>query len=204
MVEMETFPYITNPAKIKPFLDHIQTAKVPPKVNRNYIESAGFKSKNDRPIIPMMKYIRFIDDSGVPTNNWLSYRDPQRSTRVLAKALREAYSDLFAMYEDAFDKDNTSLRSYFSSKTNVARSTIDYIVGTFKSLCKYADFAAIPAEAPISKPTVTTLPEEEITPTVKVSPRLQLNIEIHIAADTPDDKIETIFKNMKKYLLTHE
>jgi len=39
---------------------------------------------------------------------------------------------------------------------------------------------------------------------VKVEPKIQLNIEIHIAPDTPDDKIETIFKNMKKYLLPNE
>ncbi len=39
---------------------------------------------------------------------------------------------------------------------------------------------------------------------VKIAPNLQLNIEIHIGADTPDDKIEEIFKNMKKYLLTDE
>jgi hypothetical protein len=35
-----------------------------------------------------------------------------------------------------------------------------------------------------------------------ISPRLQLNIEIHIAPDTSDDKIEVIFKNMRKYLLS--
>jgi hypothetical protein len=45
-------------------------------------------------------------------------------------------------------------------------------------------------------------PTDIIPPTVDVSPKLQLNIEIHIAAETPDDKIEIIFKNMKKYLLS--
>ena len=39
---------------------------------------------------------------------------------------------------------------------------------------------------------------------VNVVPNLQLNIEIHIAADTSPDQIETIFKNMKKYLLANE
>ena len=37
-----------------------------------------------------------------------------------------------------------------------------------------------------------------------ISPGLQLNIEIHISADTPEEKIEVIFKNMKKYLLADE
>jgi len=39
---------------------------------------------------------------------------------------------------------------------------------------------------------------------VKIQPGLQLNIAIHIAADTSEERIETIFKNMKKYLLPDE
>jgi len=195
---------MSNPARVKQFLEHVQAAKIPPKVNRNYLESAGFKSKNDRPLINLMKFTGFLDSSGVPTNVWKSYRDPKGAKGVLAKAIMTAYNDLFGMYEDAFNKDDTALQSYFSSKTDVAKSTIDYIVMTFKTLCKFADFEAAPAEPPISDLTVYPRPAEKVTPQVKFTPNLQLNIEIHIAADTPDDKIETIFRNMKNYLLTNE
>ena len=201
---MLDFPYTLNTGKIKPFLEHVKSAKKPPKVNRNYLESAGFKSKNDRALMKMMKFIGFLDSSGVPTDVWHGYRDPKRSEEVLAKAIRTAYSDLFGMYDDAFSKDDEALRSYFSSKTDVGKATVDYIVLTFKNLCKYADFGAVPAEVTVSKPTVSLPPREEITPKVKIAPSLQLNIEIHIAPDTSDEKIETVFKNMKKYLLTNE
>lgn len=40
-------------------------------------------------------------------------------------------------------------------------------------------------------------------PNVNISPNLQLNIQIHIAADTPDEKIEVLFKNMRFYLLNN-
>lgn len=36
---------------------------------------------------------------------------------------------------------------------------------------------------------------------VRLAPGLQLNIEIHIGPDTSEDKIEAIFRNMRKYLL---
>jgi len=39
---------------------------------------------------------------------------------------------------------------------------------------------------------------------VEIERGLQLNIAIHIAADMSEEKIETIFKNMKKYLLPNE
>jgi hypothetical protein len=200
---MQTFPYMTNPAKIRLFLDHIQTAKRPPKVTHKYLESAGFKSKNDRPLVTVMKFLGFLDSSGVPTNVWQHYRDPKRAKSVLAEAIRTGYGDLFGMYEAPFGKDDGTLQSYFSSKTEVGKSTVNYIALTFKTLCKLADFEAVPVKISSPEPTVTPT-REEVAPKVKVAPSLQLNIEIHIAADTPDDKIKTIFKNMKEYLLPNE
>jgi hypothetical protein len=60
-----------------------------------------------------------------------------------------------------------------------------------------------PSDTP-STPPLPKLPDPLPKPSVDITPKLQLNIEIHIAADTPDAKIETIFKNMKKYLLTND
>ncbi len=59
-------------------------------------------------------------------------------------------------------------------------------------------------EPPIDKPLLPVTLETKVKPLVDIPPKLQLNIEIHINADVTDDKIETIFKNMKKYLLTNE
>jgi hypothetical protein len=61
--------------------------------------------------------------------------------------------------------------------------------------------AATPTSPPEALSPLSPKPDK---PVVDVVPKLQLNIEIHIAADTPEEKIETIFKNMKKYLLTNE
>jgi hypothetical protein len=45
------FPYITNPANLRKFLEKIRTLGVPDKVSIAYLASLGFKSTNDRPII---------------------------------------------------------------------------------------------------------------------------------------------------------
>lgn len=203
---MQSYPYMSNPAKLRKFLQHVQTAKVPPKVTYQYLSSAGYKSRNDRPILPAMKFLGFLDASGVPTKVWQAYRDTQNAPAVLAEAMRTGYSELFSMYEDAYSKDDAPLESFFSSKTNVGKASMRFMVTTFRTLCKLADFGAIPKE--FAPEAVVTQPpsalEEGARPEVKITPRLQLNIEIHIAADTPDEKIETIFKNMKKYLLSNE
>ena len=207
---MPSFPYMTNPAKTKILLDHVQTAKVPTKVTYNYLEAAGFKSKNDRPLITIMKFIGFLDSSGATTVVWRSYRDPKRSKAVLAEAIRAGYSDLFAMYEDAFGKDNETLRSYFSSKTDVGKSTIDYIVLTFKTLCKYSDFEVTPVIAPTPKLSVPLSSPDEITPEVKVTHTptltagLTVNINVQLTLPATDDETvyDKLFSSLKNNLLS--
>jgi hypothetical protein len=64
----------------------------------------------------------------------------------------------------------------------------------------------VEVEQSVPQPTtLKTVPiETKVMPAIDIPPKLQLNIEIHIGADVSDEKIETIFKNMKKYLLTNE
>ncbi len=123
---------------------------------------------------------------------------------MLAKGILTGYSDLFAMYGDAHQRDDATLESFFSSQTSVGKATIRYMVLVFKTLCKLADFSAVVEEMPEVEASEAVPSSPRTGATIRVSPSLQLNVEIHIAADTSDDKIETIFKNMKKYLLSNE
>lgn len=59
---LSDYPYHVNPPNLKKFLEHIQGAGVPPKVTIQYIESVGFKSKNDRAILTVLKAIGFVEE----------------------------------------------------------------------------------------------------------------------------------------------
>jgi hypothetical protein len=73
------------------------------------------------------------------------------------------------------------------------------ILETFRRLSDLADFQDLMCvEESVGYTPPTT---EEVVPEVKVNPNLQLNIQIHIDPNTPEEKIEAIFKNMQKYLL---
>jgi len=199
---MLTFPYMSNPAKIKQFLEHVQSASIPSKVSQNYLLSAGYKSKNDWPLINIMKFIGFLDSSGAPTSVWQDYRAKARATAVLAKAIQTSYVDLFAMYPDAFRKDDEALRNYFTSKTNVGKSTVNYIVLTFKNLCKLAVFEALPAEAPVSEPTVPLPTKEGAARIPTVTPGLTVNINIQLTLPATDDEsvYDKLFASLKRNL----
>ena len=199
---MPSFPYMSNPAKIKQFLEHVQSASIPPKVTQNYLLSAGYKSKNDRPLIKIMEFIGFLDPSGAPTSVWRDYRAKAGATVVLAKAIQTSYVDLFAMYPDAFRKDDEALRNYFTPKTDVGESTINYIVLTFKNLCKLADFEGVSAEAVVSEPL--TSPREEAAGIPTVTPGLTVNINIQLTLPATDDEsvYDRLFASLKRNLLS--
>ena len=119
---------------------------VPPKVTFQYITSVGFKSKNDRAILTVLKFIKFADSSGVPHEAWGAYRVKSESPKVLAGALKTAYKTLFDTYPDANRKDNEALRNFFSGHI-VAENTVALMVRTFKAMADMGNFdspAALP------------------------------------------------------------
>jgi hypothetical protein len=111
------FPYLTNPSSLRKFLEKIRTVGAPEKVTIAYLELLGFKSTNDRPIIPALKFLGFVDTSGTPKENWQKYRPRETAGAVLAVAVRTAYSDLFAIYPLTPNAKTTKLNEslgYFS------------------------------------------------------------------------------------------
>jgi len=113
---MAEYPYVQNTGRLKQFFSHIQSSAVPQKVTIKYLESVGFKSKNDRRIIPLLKFLQFIDSSQVPTELWRKYRDTKIAPNVLAQAIKKAYSKLFEIYPNAYRKDDEALRNFLRQR----------------------------------------------------------------------------------------
>jgi hypothetical protein len=201
MAQMPDFAYTLNPASIPKFLKEIHAISKPPKLTIKVLEGLGYKSKNDRNLISILKALDFIDGSGVPTERWQQYRDATRHRAVLASAIRGAYSELFALYPDADRKDDEALRNFFRAHTNLGARALGAVVSTFKTLCELADFEASPGEE---------APEEALdvsvaTPRVKVQtplvPVINVNVELQIPATDDPSVYEKFFEALKKHLL---
>ncbi|MBW3021698.1 DUF5343 domain-containing protein, partial [Candidatus Woesearchaeota archaeon] len=80
---MANYPYILKTGSIKKFLEKVPSVGIPDKVTQKLLYSLGFKSTNDRAIIPVLKFLKFVDDAGVPTKRYTSYRDKSKSARIL-------------------------------------------------------------------------------------------------------------------------
>jgi len=145
--------------------------------------------------------MEFIDGSGIPTTLYAECQNPTLAKKALAEGIRNAYPELFKAFPDPQSLPKTELEGYFKQQTGKAGSVLTKMLSTFLTLCSHADFAG--AGVALEEPPKYRRGEAE-EGRVKVEPKIQLNIEIHIAPDTPDDKIEGIFKNMKQYLLPNE
>lgn len=198
--------YSPNPASIPRFLRHMQTAGVPPKVTQAYLIATGFKTKNDRALISILKALGFTNNVGEPSELWSDYRDKSRSRVVLGQTIKAAYADLFATYPDADRKDVEAIRNFLSSKTKVADSTLRLAVSTFRTLAGEATFdATAPAtpvlkitgseDAPLPKP-IGTLPAGSAS-----GAAININIELHLPETDDADVYDKLFAAMRKHLL---
>jgi Family of unknown function (DUF5343) len=137
------FIYTTNPSKIPAFLEKLRAAGKPEKVTLQTIASLGFKSTNDRALLPILKGLGFVDGSGVPTQRWAAFRSNHKA--AIGEGIREHYAKLFSLYPDAYQKDNEALHSFFSTHTSVGEGALRYMISTFKTLCSLAAFDQPPA-----------------------------------------------------------
>ena len=201
---MSEIPYTPLAGKMKEYFDKFHEVGVPPKVNSEWLKSVGFASGNDYYIIRVLKFIRFIDESNVPTDFWKMYKDPTKARVVLAQAIREGYKELFETYPDANRKDREALYAFFSSKTGKAKATVDLMVNTFTNLCQLADFQAEVPKLEMPKPTVSEKPISYIKPEKGVITELHVNIQLHLPATTDSTVYDNLFKSLRRYLLSEE
>ena len=207
MIAVVKYPYIPSMPPVKKFLQSIQTMGIPEKVNQGTLPQMGFKSSNDRYIPTILKFIGFIDSSGVPTEDYKEFRKKEVSKSVMANALKRAYADLFKLYPDANNKDFQPLRDFFSGTTKAGENVLGLTVQTFKTLCEFAYFGAVPITV---KPQTQTPSQTQPTP----QPLVQLpitreggvNINVNIRFELPmtkdPDVYDKIFESLKRHLLT--
>lgn len=198
---MTDFPYVLVPGKIQKLFAEIRSRGRPGKVNVKWLEAAGFKSKNDRPLKGLLEGLGYVGHDGTPTPGYgeLKGSESQRAASIAA-ALRRAYGDLLNDMPDAPSRSNKDLSDYFSAKTGAGDRAVGAMVGTFKALCQLADFGA-EVEPEEEQPTDR---KKEAPRKVIREPagaiRLSVNISLALPATDNADIYDKIFAAVAKHL----
>ena len=193
--------------KIPQYFETLLSAKAPEKFTVKFMEDLGFKSSNDRQFVNILKSIKFIDDSGVPTNRYYNFLDQSQSKIIVAEGIKDAYADLFALNIKANELQKNELEGKFKTLTNGAKSstTITQMVNTFSELCNYADWSNTNAETKIEKNLSVTAINEGTNKNDKYSANiggfdLNYDIHIHLPATRDQSVYDALFASLTKHL----
>jgi uncharacterized protein DUF5343 len=200
---MANFVYTPKSGGLKSFFGKIIGLGIPDNVTIKWLGSIGFTSTNDRPMIPILKALEFIDTSGVPTDNYRQYRNSSLSGTIMAKAIKKYYSSLFAVYPNANEKDNEALTNFFRSHTDVGGRALNLMTLTFKALCGLGNFNSdieIPQqeeEKEVKEKPMAIFTKEKQGKNVTIN----LNIQITVPETENEEIYDKFFKSMKQNLL---
>lgn len=207
---MAEYAYTSVPSRIRELLEKIRETGVPTKkVTTEWLDTIGFKSKNDHTLLRVLRFIQFIDASGTPTDFWKKYRGGN-PRYVLADAIRQGYSDLFATYPDAYARSNEDLENFFATKSpHLASSTVQRIIETFRTLCALADFGNTvdypdPDSDVLVPPSRSSVIESQPRPqSFGLGSGLTININIQLALpETKDPEFyEQLFSALKRHFV---
>jgi hypothetical protein len=194
-------PYTYRPEDVTRLLKELPTIEAPPgKVEASFLKSMGFSNTSAKYLLNILKMLGFLDENDKASGVWLAYASDEKRGLILASAIKKAYSDLFESTLCPYLEDDEVLLDFFKRKVKTSPVEMERILQTFRNLVEPADFQDLLCEEGPDQPQPSA---DDNVPglRVKVNPNLQINLQVHIDPDTSDEKIETIFKNMRKYLL---
>jgi len=95
------------------------------------------------------------------------------------------------------------LRDFFSGTTDAGEAILRLTVETFKTLCKFADFKAVPVEKEAEKEAKKKVVEvAKMTAQMPTGVTINLNIQLTLPATEDATVYDKIFKALKENLLS--
>lgn len=205
--------YLASVKNLGAILEAIQNAQAPDKFTVQFLETLDFKSKNDRPVIAVLKAIGFLTDSGQPTGRYFEYLDTSKSKKVLAKGVEEAYSDLFQINKNAHNMTTSDVLNKMKTLTQGKKgeSVLQKMASTFVSLCGYGDFDGQTSDDP-TPPADGNSHDADIDSSNGNRPelgsmdygmsqvRLAYDIHLHLPTSRDPKVYEALFRSLREHL----
>lgn len=208
--------YLITTKNLESFFNSLITAKAPEAFTQKVLESLEFKSTNDRLYINLLKGLGFLDPNGVPTERYYKFLDQSQSKQVLAEAIREAYSDLFAVNIKANELTVQDVKNKFRTLTQGKNSdkVLGLMANTFTALVAYAEWGTSTkkveekkdkkAENPVEQAKEPVIKEEDTEEddggTKLPKTQLHYNIQLHLPESRDPAVYDVLFKSLKRHL----
>jgi hypothetical protein len=197
------------PGQLKAFFNTIREGQAPDKFTREHLADLGYGSSNHHAFIPLLKGLGFLTSEGTPTQRYRDYLNGANSKRVIAEALREAYSDIFILKARPTRADKELIAGKFRSAYNASELSADRAANTFLSLLELTDEASLYAhslpnveERVVIEPPIPEIQSSGAANNQRaVSSTLHYNIQIHLPATKDLEVYNAIFKSLRIHIL---
>lgn len=197
---------------------------IPAKVTPSYLASVLQISENSAKnnILPSLAITGIVDEEGKPTDRAVKWRDDAQYTNVCKEIKEDIYPQEILDLASDENFDRTSVKSWFANRLGVGENASSKFASFFVTLDE-ADSdkeATIPTQKKTKPKTekkskVSTSSEndkkskdavssqqdrEKEKPVGKFQPKLHIDVQIHISADSSAEQIDLIFASMAKHL----
>lgn len=197
-----SLPYLLSYKNLPTLFEKINSAKIPEKFTHNFLlTTIGLKGTADRAMIPLLRYLGYLDPSGTPTPTYRLLKGEKRRA-VLADGIRRAYGPLFDADQDAHKLANDRLKSLVAQVAGTDSDLTGRIAGTFSALTKLADFeTASTEEAKKDTNGDETPPVDQNADRVKpkgLRTEFHYNIQVQLPSNGTEETYLNIFNAIRK------
>jgi hypothetical protein len=196
---------------------------MPKTIDAAYLSSKlNLKPGSAGVVMTNLRSLGLVDEAGKTTQMANLWRDDVGYKEACERILEQQFPDVVEAYPPP-DPDRTQLERWFATKTGAGENAAGQMAAFYK-LVASADLDGKPSKAERSesngrKPSANqraaksrvasdqTVPVASGSPVISTNdtggpdlPTLHIDIQVHLAADAPDSQIESLFKNMARYI----
>jgi hypothetical protein len=206
-----SLPYLPSNKNVEALFAKIQSAKIPDKFSREFLQTTiGLKGSNDRPLIPLLRTLGFLDQAGAPTPAYRLLKNSDSAREAIAAAIRRSFAPLFEANEDVHKLSSDKLKGLIAQVAGTDDDMTARIASTFNSLTKLGDFAA--SDEPPPDDDEEDVQDEAIEPDragkanagtgqsglKPLQPSFHYNIQVHLPSNGTEDVYLNIFNALRK------
>lgn len=195
-----SLPYLASNKNIETLFNAIASARVPDKFTQDFLmNTIGLKGTNDRQVIPLLRNLRFLDQSSGPTATYRLLKSRESARQAIAEGIRAAYAPLFDANEQAHTLGNDRLKSLVAQVAGTDDDMTARIVQTLSALIKQADFSS-PLIVQTNGNSADTNDEEtqKVIQAKPMRPEFHYNIQVHLPNNASEEVYLNIFNALRK------
>jgi hypothetical protein len=197
-----SLPYLPSNKNVGKLFEKILSAQKPGTFTHDYLQNTiGLKGMGDRPLIPLLRNLGFLDTANVPTSAYDLLKNKITAKTAIAGGVRKGYEAVFKANETANELSSEELKGLISQVSGADEGMVERVAATFSVLAKLGDFAA---QVAVPEDDTTDDEEEDHEDKDKdkkkggLRPEFHYNIQIHLPGNGSEETYLNIFNALRR------